>query len=52
MGVVLENFCCIDNQELIENQNYPHSFNVNSMEERYQSLKKTERQRVPSNQIN
>ena len=51
MGVVLENFCCIDNQELIENQNYPHSFNVNAMEERYQSLKKSERQRLPSNQI-
>ena len=51
MGVILENFCCIDNQELIENKNYPHSFNTNSMEERYQSLKKSERQRLPSNQI-
>lgn len=47
----MENFCCIDNQQLIENQNYPHSFNGKSMEERYQSLKKSERQRLPSNQI-
>ena len=52
MGVVLENFCCINNQELIENQNYPHSFNGKTLEERYQSLKKSERQRLPSNQIN
>ena len=51
MGIVLENFCCINNQELIENQNYPHSFNEKSLEERYQSLKKSERQRLPSNQI-
>ena len=43
--------CCIDNQELINNQNYPHSFNGKTLEERYQSLKQSERILLPSNQI-
>ena len=51
MGGLLENMCCIDNQELINNQNYPHSFNGKTLEERYQSLKQSERILLPSNQI-
>ena len=43
--------CCIDNQELINNQNYPHSFNGKTLEERYQSLKQSERILLHSNQI-
>ena len=44
--------CCINNQDIIFNQNYPNNaFNSKSMEIQYQSLNKEQKERFPSNQI-
>ena len=44
--------CCIKNQDIIFNQNYPNNaFNSKSMEIQYQSLNKEQKERFPSNQI-
>ena len=48
MGTMLENFCCINNQDILENQNYPHSFIGKSKYFQNLSLQKD---RLPSNQI-
>ena len=52
MGGMLEGICCINNQVILDNQNYPHSFNEKSMGTQYKTLKENERVRLPSNQIN
>ena len=52
MGGIIEGICCINNQEILYNQNYPNSFNSNSIRTQYQTLKDNEMIRLPSNQIN
>ena len=52
MGGLLEEMCCINNQDILFNQNYPNNaYNSNSMEFQYQTLKKNQKERLPSNQI-
>ena len=50
MGNLMENICCVNNNDIINNQNYPHSFN-NGSEERNLTMRKSEKDRLPSSQI-
>ena len=53
MGGILEGMCCINNEDIIFNQNYPQNFNSNtkSTEITYKSIKKVQKEKLPSNQI-
>ena len=49
MGVLVETLCCIENQDILENQNFPHSFSDKSKDFRSSTLNK---ELLTSNQIN
>jgi serine/threonine protein kinase len=49
MGNLMEKFCCVDNNDIIYNQNYPQSFNDKS--EKNYTLRKNEKEKLPSSQI-
>ena len=51
MGNYAETFCCIDNNEIINNQNFPSSFNNKDTEEKYHTLIDSHKERLPSNLI-
>ena len=46
----MENFCCVDNDDIIYNQNYPHSFN--SIGEKNYTIRKNGKERLPLSQMN
>ena len=46
----MEDFCCLNNNDIINNQNYPHSFNDKSYD-RNKSIRKPEKERFPSSII-
>ena len=50
MGNVVEGFCCINNNDIINNQNYPHSFNDKSFDKN-KSIRKPEKEKLPSSII-
>ena len=50
MGGMLEEMCCINNQDIIFNQNYPASFASKSAEIQH-SIKASQKETLPSNQI-
>ena len=50
MGGMLEEMCCINNQDIIFNQNYPSSFASKSVEIQY-SINPNQKETLPSNQI-
>ena len=43
----MEEFCCVDHHDIINNQNYPHSFT----DDRNETLRQLERDRLPLTQI-
>ena len=47
MGNVMEEFCCIHQHDIINNQNYPHCFT----DDRNETLRQLERDRLPLTQI-
>ena len=48
----MSSFCCIKNEELINNKNYPHSFYYNEIDDlNHLSQKKNEKEKRPSNEI-
>ena len=48
----MSSFCCIKNEELINNKNYPHSFYYNEIDDQnHLSQKKNEKEKRPSNEI-
>ena len=51
MGTAINNFCCIKNVDLIENHNYPNSFYGKQTDDRYQTLRKNQKERLPASQI-
>ena len=46
----MENFCCVDNDDIIYNQNYPHSFN--SIGEKNYTIRKNGKEKLPLSQMN
>ena len=51
MGGMLDEMCCINNQDIVFNQNFPNSLNSKANDLQYQSLKQNINERLPSNQI-
>ena len=48
----MDNFCCVDNDVIINNQNYPHSFNGKGIDDIHQTFKKSVKEKIPSSKIN
>ena len=46
----MEKFCCVDNNDIIRNQNYPHSFGKET-DDRNKTFRKPDKERLPSSQI-
>ena len=53
MGGLMEEMCCINNQDVINNQNYPNNFHSNSKSTdlHFGTRKKNLKEKLPSNQI-
>ena len=51
MGNLMDKFCCVDHNDIINNQNYPHSYNGKGADEKYQTFRKSGKEKLPSSQI-
>jgi hypothetical protein len=51
MGTLMQNICCVDNDDLIYNANYPKSFDVDNLDGENKSLRKSNFSRLPEDRI-
>ena len=47
----MDNFCCVDNDVILNNQNYPHSFDNKTIDDRNQTFRKSGKDKIPSNKM-
>ena len=47
----MDKFCCVDHNDIINNQNYPHSYNGKGADDKYQTFRKSGKEKLPSSQI-
>ena len=47
----MESFCCVDTNDIINNPNYPETFNDKIIDDKYPTYWRHENERLPSNQI-
>ena len=47
----MEKFCCVNQNDIINNQNYPSLINGNGSEDKYQTNRKIGKEKLPSSQI-
>ena len=47
----MEDFCCLNNNDIINNPNYPNSFNETIKDEKNRTFRHSGKERYPSNQI-
>ena len=51
MGIIIEDFCCVDNNDIINNPNYPQTSNDKFIDVKYQTFRKLENEKLPSSLI-
>lgn len=51
MGNLMESFCCVDNNDIINNQNFPISAIGRVTDEKYQTNINTDKNKLPANKI-
>ena len=47
----MDNFCCVDNDSILNNQNYPHSFYNKTIDDRNYTFRKSGKEKIPSSKM-